>query len=70
LAGTVEATVETDLSGARKGVAPAAAAVVVAATGVAGAVGFDVVPLLELPQPAIASAATGTANNSFPVIFI
>jgi hypothetical protein len=70
LAGTVEPTVETVLRGARKAVPPEAAAVVVAATGAAEAVDFDVVPLLELPQPAIASAATGTANDSFQVICI
>jgi hypothetical protein len=70
LAGTVEPTVDTDFRGARKAVPPAAAALVVVATGVADAVDFDVVPLLELPQPAIASAATGIANISFQVMCI
>jgi hypothetical protein len=70
LAGTVEPTVEAVLRGARKAVPPAAAAVVVAAGGVADAADFDVVPLLELPQPAIASAATGTASVSLQVICI
>jgi hypothetical protein len=61
LAGTVEATVATDFSGARN----AAAAVVTAGVVLAGAVVLLLVVLAALPHPAIASAATGIARISF-----
>jgi hypothetical protein len=67
-AGTVDPTVDTDLRDVRNGALPVTAAdAAVAVVGVAEAF-FAVVPLLELPQPAIANAAIGTAMISFQLI--
>jgi hypothetical protein len=67
-AGTVEPTVDTVFSPARNGLG-VVVAVVVAAADVVAEAALDVVPLLAaLPQPAIASAATGAASIAFPKV--
>jgi uncharacterized MnhB-related membrane protein len=58
-AGTVDATVDTFVSGARN------AADAVVATGLLAVVADVLVVLLELPHPASASAASGAAKIIF-----